>query len=378
MLLPNLPSISQLPRQPLHPAVSSLPARWTEDPDRCRLPTTSTCDAHDWLFVLGTGRSGSTTLLNMLNAVPQIQLSGENGMLIPMLNEALALTNRLPEQSRRFGTAWWNQPNQAALRSVMCDWLLSLVPRQRPPSLTRGFKSINPINSTLPFLLKLLPKARYIINYRKDLKRQSMSTFWKQAPVGRLSHQTQALVREVKASGRPMFEMPLEEFSTARFNRLLSWVGVEGCRYTGVAHSNAAGSTKVNASRDAVPLVGVCRLNLTHTCRHESLTNRAQHMASATVGRQIQRFIPSLKNASAAQHTHHSTMHQSTTKSQGTSKIQSGQERAKTLKLYRYPTSKDTHKVKLPGMLKGRYSNLSLAQATAAARDAAAKVSRKT
>lgn len=49
----------------------------------------SSCRSHAWLFVLSTGRSGSTTILNMLNAIPQIKLSGENGNLLPMLNNAL-------------------------------------------------------------------------------------------------------------------------------------------------------------------------------------------------------------------------------------------------------------------------------------------------
>ena len=40
-----------------------------------------TCNlcAHEWTFVLSTGRSGSTSLLDALNALPGVQLSGENG-----------------------------------------------------------------------------------------------------------------------------------------------------------------------------------------------------------------------------------------------------------------------------------------------------------
>ena len=31
----------------------------------------------DWLIILTTGRAGSTTILNMLNAIPQIAITGE-------------------------------------------------------------------------------------------------------------------------------------------------------------------------------------------------------------------------------------------------------------------------------------------------------------
>ena len=34
------------------------------------------CDQH-WLIIISAGRSGSTTILDMLNAVPFVSLSGE-------------------------------------------------------------------------------------------------------------------------------------------------------------------------------------------------------------------------------------------------------------------------------------------------------------
>jgi hypothetical protein len=43
------------------------------------------CALYSWLFILATGRSGSTTILSMLNQVPEISLSGENNDLLGSL-----------------------------------------------------------------------------------------------------------------------------------------------------------------------------------------------------------------------------------------------------------------------------------------------------
>jgi hypothetical protein len=49
------------------------------------------CTAHDWLVILATGRSGSTTIESMLNAVPQVHLTGENGGVMEELEAAYSL-----------------------------------------------------------------------------------------------------------------------------------------------------------------------------------------------------------------------------------------------------------------------------------------------
>ena len=40
-----------------------------------------------WLFVLATGRSGSTTVLNMLNALPGVYMAGENMNVVGKLRQ---------------------------------------------------------------------------------------------------------------------------------------------------------------------------------------------------------------------------------------------------------------------------------------------------
>mmetsp|Transcript_8251 Transcript_8251/g.10770 ORF Transcript_8251/g.10770 Transcript_8251/m.10770 type:complete len:149 (-) Transcript_8251:1950-2396(-) len=52
----------------------------TEDIVWCDL-----CHDYDWVFILGTGRSGSTTILSMINSIPGFYLAGENGKAIEIL-----------------------------------------------------------------------------------------------------------------------------------------------------------------------------------------------------------------------------------------------------------------------------------------------------
>jgi hypothetical protein len=56
------------------------------------------------LFIWGTGRSGSTTILEMLNLVPCISLSGENGEFIPLMKRLSTTSHAL----NGGGGAWLN------------------------------------------------------------------------------------------------------------------------------------------------------------------------------------------------------------------------------------------------------------------------------
>lgn len=56
-----------------------------EDESEARVqPPSATCgfrcdlSAYRWIFVLGVGRSGSTTILSMLNRLPGVELDGEH------------------------------------------------------------------------------------------------------------------------------------------------------------------------------------------------------------------------------------------------------------------------------------------------------------
>ena len=57
---------------------SALRASLTTLPGARNKAQCNLCEDHRWLFILATGRSGSTSLLEAMNSLPRVRLSGEN------------------------------------------------------------------------------------------------------------------------------------------------------------------------------------------------------------------------------------------------------------------------------------------------------------
>ena len=55
-------------------------------------PGAETCDlcAHEWVFILSTGRAGSTSIMEALNALPNVKISGENQASLEAATELLS------------------------------------------------------------------------------------------------------------------------------------------------------------------------------------------------------------------------------------------------------------------------------------------------
>ena len=96
-------------------------------------PPGSGCEAH-WILVLSTGRSGSTTILQMLNAVPFIELAGEltntntgrDESVLSHLWRAFDQSMRLDPRPERY--ARHGEPDHTQLKQDMCNWLRHLLP----------------------------------------------------------------------------------------------------------------------------------------------------------------------------------------------------------------------------------------------------------
>ena len=79
------------------------------------LADNSECSAQNWLFVVSAGRAGSTTIMNMMNAIPTVLLSGENDGVLNILDAAFSTSQRLANMwNQRPGTAYHNNPNMTA------------------------------------------------------------------------------------------------------------------------------------------------------------------------------------------------------------------------------------------------------------------------
>ena len=84
------------------------------------------CILYDFVFLMGTGRSGSTTLMAFLNGVPGIHISGENNGLIDHLAEVHSDLNHATGRAKK-GVAWKNTFDIAEIEQDMRNMIMHTV-----------------------------------------------------------------------------------------------------------------------------------------------------------------------------------------------------------------------------------------------------------
>ena len=92
----------------------------------------------------------------MLNSVPCIGLSGENGQFMIKLKDLDRFTHGLDGGSG----AWRNTVNTSKLRAAERIWISSLMTKHRRFS---GFKEVR--LESIPFVVDLFPNSYHVINY---------------------------------------------------------------------------------------------------------------------------------------------------------------------------------------------------------------------
>lgn len=239
---------------------------------------TGACSSVRWLLVLSTGRSGSTTIMRMLNAVPGIQVAGELGISDPTGQSSLlthlfdafdiSLAPRLYPGS---GYSFYRDPQDKELKNDICRWLLHLLP-PKPSQVYFGFKELvwrdgGPLGIKrrrrldIARILALFPNVFVVRNFRLDIERQARSGFWVNATsdvnrtIAYLASNREMLLSSTQAV--PHFDLPLEQFSTRRFKALLNWLGIRNCGFRRVAWANQ-GDTYTKRLEDADLLRGDC------------------------------------------------------------------------------------------------------------------------
>ena len=149
-------------------------------------------------------------------------------------------------------------PQTGRLKQHMCGWLRDMMP-STPSRHYVGFKDLvgclGPLDQTLALFgpkLRILRSfrrnvgnqvssiARSIGRYRRDQQDVTNRTSHAPQPLGErefLQQQT-AHMFEATSSYPNVFDLPLEEFSVAKFNELLSFLDIGGCKFTRVLHAN--------------------------------------------------------------------------------------------------------------------------------------------
>lgn len=205
---------------------------------------------HDvfWLFILSIGgRTGSTTVLRMVNELPGAYLSGENGGAFYAVFDAL-------QHPAHPNYAWFTRPDRRQVAGATCAMLhASIRPEPGEPAVIRGFKEIRYPDHADFF--SLFPRAKLIVSYRRDEGAQAKSTFGNKRPNAndeKRSHDRIAISRQRLESIRQrlprdaVLDLAVEDFSAFTFNRMARWIGYRGCRFQRVAQMNTLADPRAN------------------------------------------------------------------------------------------------------------------------------------
>lgn len=187
-------------------------------------PSTPTDDL-DFVFVVTYGRSGSTLLMGLLNAIPGYLLRGENRnalhhlytyhSVITEARDVNAKGERLPPEHPWFGIdAYPEDVAVARMRTLAIDTLM----RPEPGVRVAGFKEIRWAQTTDPaafldFTERLFPGARFILNTR-DLDAVANSSWYRKNPDSRAGLEvTDANLREaIRTRGERGYHVHYDDY----------------------------------------------------------------------------------------------------------------------------------------------------------------------
>jgi len=244
-------------------------------PPKCNL-----CDTA-WLFLISLGgRTGSTTLLNMLNAHPLIRLAGENnGAMLPTTArwKDLAADNYKTSLPKADSAPMARKPVQPM--DILCDeqsefkeFAQGVRPTPPPTKPIRGFKEIHWTVEAIQMLDVLFPCNRKVFNVRNTTKQEAshQEAFDGTPTTAFATEDTMEGAYELflhdQATGNGWrsfwLALPDQGFEASQYNLLLHWLGEDGCSFTGVVHANdgAFNSTSASWEDAAKMLTGECQL----------------------------------------------------------------------------------------------------------------------
>lgn len=231
-----------------------------------------------FLFILATGRSGSTSLLNMMNKLPNVRLSGENNneLFVASKLEKNLLDTGLFHYEKPAKGAWAHSavPNQAMaciMQKVMTTIdpppaeVLSTLNKPNHPSLEEyegalilGAKIIRiqqarwSPEDAVAYFQENFPCSRYIVNYSSNVEGQvnsRMNLKWG----NNYEIQVKALVKENKflkkfaslmgQDAAQLIDMNEWTEDVSVLNNVLDWMGYQKCHFRKVLHDNYHGQS---------------------------------------------------------------------------------------------------------------------------------------
>jgi hypothetical protein len=257
-------------------------------------PVCAPCNRR-FLFILSTGRSGSTSLLKMLNQLPNVRLSGENYNALFQAHHILKVLENHPDEffdkdvmkeGRYMHNAVEDGPfvHNAMPKGSSACVMQRVIEFLNPPPLQDqdlpfdaedeakriiGAKMIRLQNGDwkpqrmTTFLKQNFPCARFIINIRSDIDRQAKSMVESFVEGGEtknfdetvedIKNQTiflQELAENLQNRAR-LINMEEWKNDVSVLNDVIGWLGFKGCAFKDTIHENHGGfehdkSTSIN------------------------------------------------------------------------------------------------------------------------------------
>eukprot|EP00440_Ansanella_granifera_P073525 gb/GFBE01079784.1/.p1 GENE.gb/GFBE01079784.1/~~gb/GFBE01079784.1/.p1 ORF type:complete len:297 (+),score=54.81 gb/GFBE01079784.1/:1-891(+) len=204
------------------------------------------------VFVAGTGRSGSTTILHMLNLIPGYDLKGENNNMWGSLFTTYEERMKAYDKYGPVDVYSWHRSPERDMSGFLCGLQTLAVGELNPDMDARvvGFKEIrwafDKDLADLGLLMQAFPCSKVVLNFRRDIESQigSMSSTSGSFEDQLLRHETKEMLK-FHVRHRDLnrtFLLPLEHFTVDRFNELLRFLGEDDhCHYVDVLHDNEAG-----------------------------------------------------------------------------------------------------------------------------------------
>lgn len=236
-----------------------------------------------FLFILSTGRAASTTLLGMINHLPNVRIGGENNNILHTASEIESkleasffggLRSKVP--ARPPNSAWFH--NEIPEQAMACTFQKVLQTINPPPeeiqqqiinSSSNGTTGMNLDDyetsqiigakmiriqegkwtalEASEFFKYNFPCAKFIMNTCLDIDRQAASqskNLQAQATNKTIKKENDFLAQFAQHMGEEMARMIyMEEWtnSVAKLNEVVEWLGFSNCQYDKVLHNNKNG-----------------------------------------------------------------------------------------------------------------------------------------
>lgn len=197
-----------------------------------------------WLFILSAGQSGSASLQEMLSAVPGVYIAGENFGVMNLLLEEYEAMGKIVMRSDRGEPGFQTRP--ISQRHVLCA--MQTVMRNAIGTFKEGDTSVIGFEETrhtsrhqLDFFGKVFPCARFILSSWRSSAASDQVPAQLHA-LESFRNATRELDLWQERHHQNAFTMKLEDLSVDSANELLSWIGVEGWRFSEVPRADESGS----------------------------------------------------------------------------------------------------------------------------------------